>query len=146
MKRAVLAYGLMFAIAFSGYAFAAPQPLTRADCTKAGMSWDDTGNVCAGGAAVTPSKDDTKKGDKDGKKHDGDKKKDGDKGDKKKDKKSKKDGKKPSKKVVKKVHGNKVTKKVTTSEGTKKTTEKKGASKKEQRKFLKWLKQQDKKS
>ncbi len=39
-----------------------------------------------------------------------------------------------------------MTKKVTTSEGTKKTTEKKGASKKEQRKFFKWLKQQDKKS
>jgi hypothetical protein len=24
------------------------QPLTRAACDKAGLAWDDTGNVCAG--------------------------------------------------------------------------------------------------
>ena len=29
-----------------GPAFAAPQPLTRADCQKAGMHWDDNANVC----------------------------------------------------------------------------------------------------
>src|SRR5438045_4043652 len=28
------------------------QPLTRADCDKAGMSWDDAANVCAGKAAA----------------------------------------------------------------------------------------------
>ena len=32
-------------------AFAAPQPLTRADCQKAGMHWDDNANVCGGPAA-----------------------------------------------------------------------------------------------
>jgi len=32
-------------------AFAAPQPLTRADCKKAGMHWDDNANVCGGPAA-----------------------------------------------------------------------------------------------
>jgi hypothetical protein len=34
-----------------GTAFAAPQPLTRADCQKAGMHWDDNANVCGGPAA-----------------------------------------------------------------------------------------------
>jgi hypothetical protein len=131
MRRSVTVFVLSVALAFSGYAFAKPQPLTRAACTKAGMSWDENGNVCGGGAAVTPTKEEGKKAGK----HDGDKK--GKKGGK---------GGKSTKKVVKKVHGNKVTKKVTTSEGTKKTTEKKGPSKKEQRKFFKWLKGQDKKS
>jgi hypothetical protein len=27
-----------------------PQPLTRADCDKAGMKWDEAANVCAGRA------------------------------------------------------------------------------------------------
>ena len=29
-----------------------PQPLTRLDCAKAGMAWDDNANVC-GAASVT---------------------------------------------------------------------------------------------
>jgi hypothetical protein len=31
-----------------GLAFAAPQPLTRADCQMAGMQWNDNANVCGG--------------------------------------------------------------------------------------------------
>jgi len=129
MKSPVLALGLTFAIAFSGYAFAAPQPLTRAACTAAGMNWNDSANVCGGGSAGKAAKEEGKKGDKDKGGKD----------------KNNKGSKKPTKKVIKKVQGNKVTKKVTTSEGTTKSTEKKGPSKKEQRKFFKWLKQQDNK-
>jgi hypothetical protein len=29
-----------------------PQPLTRADCEKAGMQWNDNANVCGGKEAV----------------------------------------------------------------------------------------------
>jgi hypothetical protein len=38
-----------------GPAFAAettPQPLSRADCEKAGMQWNDTANVCGGKQAT----------------------------------------------------------------------------------------------
>jgi lipoprotein-anchoring transpeptidase ErfK/SrfK len=49
------------AVACSGYAFAAdqsPQPLTRADCDKSGMKWNDRANVCRSKAAVpAPAKD-----------------------------------------------------------------------------------------
>jgi hypothetical protein len=38
-----------------GPAFAAPQPLTRADCKKAGMHWDDNANVCGGGSSAAGS-------------------------------------------------------------------------------------------
>jgi hypothetical protein len=38
-----------------GPAFAAPQPLTRADCKKAGMHWDDNANVCGGGSSAANS-------------------------------------------------------------------------------------------
>ena len=38
-----------------GYALAAPQPLTRADCQKAGMHWDDNANVCGGGSSAAGS-------------------------------------------------------------------------------------------
>jgi hypothetical protein len=38
-----------------GLAFAAPQPLTRADCQKAGMHWDDNANVCGGGGSAAGS-------------------------------------------------------------------------------------------
>ena len=39
-----------------GSAFAAPQPLTRSDCQKAGMHWDDNANVCGGGSAAASAK------------------------------------------------------------------------------------------
>jgi hypothetical protein len=40
-----------------GPAFAAPQPLTRNDCQKAGMHWDDNANVCgSGGSAANSAK------------------------------------------------------------------------------------------
>jgi hypothetical protein len=38
-----------------GPAFAAentPQPLTRSDCEKAGMKWNDNANVCGGTQAT----------------------------------------------------------------------------------------------
>ena len=38
-----------------GAAFAAPQPLTRADCQKAGMHWNDNANVCGGGSSAEGS-------------------------------------------------------------------------------------------
>jgi hypothetical protein len=38
-----------------GPAFAAPQPLTRADCQKARMHWDDNANVCGGGGSAANS-------------------------------------------------------------------------------------------
>jgi hypothetical protein len=33
-----------------------PQPLTRADCEKAGMQWNDNANVCGGKEAAKPMK------------------------------------------------------------------------------------------
>jgi hypothetical protein len=38
-----------------GPAFAAPQPLTRTDCQKAGMHWNDKANVCGGGSSAANS-------------------------------------------------------------------------------------------
>jgi hypothetical protein len=49
MRSPVLVVALAFAVACGGYAFAAdeaPQPLTRADCDAAGMTWNDGTNVC----------------------------------------------------------------------------------------------------
>jgi hypothetical protein len=49
MRSPVLVVALTFAVACGGYAFAAdeaPQPLTRADCDAAGMTWNDGANVC----------------------------------------------------------------------------------------------------
>ena len=49
MRSPVLVLALTFAVACGGYAFAAdeaPQPLTRADCDAAGMTWSDGANVC----------------------------------------------------------------------------------------------------
>jgi hypothetical protein len=46
---------LTFGVACGGYAFAAdeaPQPLTRADCDAAGMTWNDGTNVCGGADTV----------------------------------------------------------------------------------------------
>ena len=52
MRSPVIALALTIAVACSGYAFAETQPLTRADCGKAGMKWNDGANVCGGGAAA----------------------------------------------------------------------------------------------
>jgi len=55
MRSPVLVLALTFGLACGGYAFAAdetPQPLTRADCDAAGMTWDDGANVCGSGAAA----------------------------------------------------------------------------------------------
>ena len=38
-----------------GSAFAAPQPLTRTDCQKAGMHWNDKANVCGGVSSAADS-------------------------------------------------------------------------------------------
>ena len=46
MRSPAFALAFVFAVAFSGYAFADPQPLTRADCEKASMKWNDSANVC----------------------------------------------------------------------------------------------------
>jgi hypothetical protein len=49
MRSPVLVLALTFGLACGGYAFAAdeaPQPLTRADCDAAGMTWNDGANVC----------------------------------------------------------------------------------------------------
>jgi hypothetical protein len=48
MRAPLIAFALMIAVACSGYAFAVPQPLTRADCDKASMKWDEGANVCSG--------------------------------------------------------------------------------------------------
>jgi len=50
MKTPTIAFALITAVAFGGYAFADPQPLTRAGCDEAGMTWNDNANVC--GVAV----------------------------------------------------------------------------------------------
>ena len=53
------AFALAITVACTGYASAAeqqPQPLTRPDCERAGMTWNDRGNVCgsnAGGTGAT---------------------------------------------------------------------------------------------
>jgi hypothetical protein len=68
MRSPVVALVLTIAVACSGYAFAAdqsPQPLTRADCEKAGMKWDNRANVCgANAAAAAPAKEEVKKSQK----------------------------------------------------------------------------------
>ena len=49
MRSPVLVVALTFGLACGGYAFAAdeaPQPLTRADCDAASMTWNDGTNVC----------------------------------------------------------------------------------------------------
>ena len=62
MRSPVLVLALTFAVACGGYAFAAdeaPQPLTRADCDAAGMTWNDGTNVCgsADTMATAPAAD-----------------------------------------------------------------------------------------
>lgn len=45
---ALIALPLLLLLSFPSFA---AQPLTRADCTAAGMSWDERGNVCADSSA-----------------------------------------------------------------------------------------------
>ena len=52
MNGPVLIIVLVLAVAFTAPAFAVEaghQPLTKADCKKAGMKWDDRANVCGKG-------------------------------------------------------------------------------------------------
>jgi hypothetical protein len=52
MNGPVLIIVLALAVAFTAPAFAVEaghQPLTKADCKKAGMKWDDKANVCGKG-------------------------------------------------------------------------------------------------
>ena len=54
MRRIALAF-LVIGNLIAGQAYAedvAAQPLTRSDCYKAGMSWDDNANVCGQGHAA----------------------------------------------------------------------------------------------
>ena len=54
MLMRVLALTILMTAAV-GPAFAVettPQPLTRADCEKAGMHWNDNANVCGGQQAT----------------------------------------------------------------------------------------------
>ena len=53
MRLPVIALSFLAAVAFSGHAFADPQPLTRADCEKASMTWDDSANVCGSSQDAT---------------------------------------------------------------------------------------------
>ena len=58
----MIAFGAAFGIiapAFS--AENTPQPLTRADCEKAGMHWNDNANVCGGKEAMGKPEDKSKK-------------------------------------------------------------------------------------
>ena len=117
MRSLVVVVALMIAVGCSGYAFAESQPLTRPDCAKAGMKWDDVANVCAGGggggaaaAAAAPAKEAAKVSEK---------------------------------KVVKKVRTRHGTKKYTYH---KKTYRAARAPKKEHTGFFKWLAGKNKKS
>jgi len=48
MRLSIVAFVLTF-MPFAAIAAEQPsQPLTRADCDKAGMTWDDRANVCGG--------------------------------------------------------------------------------------------------
>src|SRR5262249_26817851 len=51
MRLPAIALALTIVAACAGTAFA-QQPLTRADCDKAGMKWHDSANVCGGGEAA----------------------------------------------------------------------------------------------
>jgi len=51
-KIASLLIALGLAVAFTAPSFAGSagaQPLTKADCKKAGLKWNDLGNVCGKG-------------------------------------------------------------------------------------------------
>ena len=172
MRSPAFAFAFVFAVAFSGYAFADPQPLTRADCEKASMTWNDSANVCGSSqdatdttAPASSSSDDTSaaapqpltRADCEkasmtwndatnvcGSSQDAS------------DaaaaaapvvapeKKEKRGLKKGEKKVTKIVKTKKGTKKTTVYKKAPKSHKKDAATKREQRRFFKWLKQQDK--
>ena len=50
MKLLIAIGGLTVSLVFAAPAFAmdGAQPLTRADCEKAGLAWDENANVCGG--------------------------------------------------------------------------------------------------
>ena len=48
LKRVVAAVLLTAAVVPACAAETTPQPLSRADCEKAGMHWSDNANVCGG--------------------------------------------------------------------------------------------------
>ena len=52
MRVLALAVLLTAAVGPACAAEITPQPLTRADCEKAGMQWNDNANVCAGKQAM----------------------------------------------------------------------------------------------
>jgi hypothetical protein len=170
MRSPAFAFAFGFAVAFSGYALAEPQPLTRADCEKASMTWNDSANVCGSSqdatdaaAPAAPSSEDMsadaqpltradcEKASMEwndatnvcGSSQDAsdaaaaavpvvapEKKKQG--------------LKKGEKKVTKIVKTKKGTKKTTVYKKAPKSHKQDTATKKEQRRFFKWLKQQDK--
>jgi hypothetical protein len=55
--------GLTVTLVFAAPAFAmdGAQPLTRADCEKAGLVWDENANVCGGSDKAAESKKKRKK-------------------------------------------------------------------------------------
>jgi hypothetical protein len=171
MRSPAFAFAFVFAVAFSGYAFADPQPLTRADCEKASMTWNDSANVCGSSqdatdaaAPAAPSSDDTSAAAPQpltredcekasmkwndatnvcGTSQDAS------------DaaaagapvvapEKTKRDLKKGEKKVTKIVKTKKGTKKTTVYKKAPKSHKHGATTKREQRRFFKWLKQQDK--
>ena len=124
MRSPAFAFAFVFAVAFSGYAFADPQPLTRADCEKASMEWNEATNVCGSSQDEAAASDAAA--------HVGAPEK-------------KKQGlKKGEKKVTKIVKTKKGTKKTTVYKKAPKSKKHDATTKKEQRRFFKWLKQQDK--
>jgi len=59
--RAAWIFGLSLAFASPAFAAEAVQPLTRADCEKAGKAWDDTANVCGESESAVETKKEKKK-------------------------------------------------------------------------------------
>ena len=49
---ALMIVGTSLAMIVPAFAETTPQPLTRADCEKAGMHWNDNANVCGGQQAT----------------------------------------------------------------------------------------------
>lgn len=62
MRTLIWIFGLSLAFAPSAFAAEGAQPLTRADCKKAGKAWDDSANVCGENAAETKKEKKKKKG------------------------------------------------------------------------------------
>lgn len=172
MRSPAFALAFVLAAAFSAYAFADPQPLTRADCEKASMKWDDSANVCGSSqdaseavATATPSSEDSSAAAPQPLTREDCEKASMTWNDATNvcgtsqgaseaaataapvmapEKKEKRGLKKGEKKVTKIVKTKKGTKKTTVYKKAPKSHKKDAATKKEQRRFLKWWKQQDK--